>query len=950
MKQIFFSILLIICITITAGAQQVIIKGQVQSSVDSTPAVGAIVTLIKQKDSTQVAKVVTDTEGKFLLNANAIDSFIVSISSINYVPYSSFIYTTAIAKTMAPILLQPQGKDLNTVVVQSKAPAVILKGDTSQYAASQYKVNPDATIEDLIKKMPGVQVAKDGTVTAQGEQVKKVTIDGKDFFGDDATAALKNLPADVVDKIQVFDRLSDQARLSGVDDGNSVKAINVVTKAGIKNGQLGRAYAGVGTNGRYNLGGNSTIFKNNSKLSVVAGFNNVNQQNFAGQDLLGITGNNTNRGGQGGGGRPGGGGGNEFTIGQVNGISKTDAFGINYSNEFTKKINVSGSYFYNKNQNNNEASTKAELFLRADTNLFSRQNSASITNSTNHRLNMRLEFTIDTSNSIFIIPNISLQKSNSNARSTFNSYFGEAGTSNFYDTLNNNRNANTSERNGYNIRNSILYRHSFRKKGRSISVGVNHTLTKNNSETISDGHLQYFTNGVLTKDSLQNQFFDNLTNGYVLANTLSFVEPLTKKAQLQFDYNPTIQQNNADQKTFRPIAGKYTKLDTLLSNNFDNTVVTQNAGITYRFVPEKEALFQIGINIQTSNLQSDRIFPITSSVNQQFANVLPNFILRKKFSKKDNIRVFYRASVGFPNITQLQDVVNLSSATRVSMGNPLLKQSYTHFLGSRYSYTNTKNNHNYFAGIFLQTTANFINNATFLPRVDTTIQQGIKVKGGVQLIKPLNFDGYRNVRAIFNYNMPLKFIKSIISYNASVAYVRTPGLSNSKNIITQNFVYIAGVSLSSNVSEYVDYTISYNSNINQTKSTSNTNNNAFNQAIGLQANLLSKKGWFVQNDISYVANKGLSAGFNQQFCLWNAGIGKRFFPKNVAEIKLSVYDLLKQNQSINRTVDENRITDTQNLVLQQYFMLTFTYSLKNFGNPPKKNNNATNQNRENRGF
>src|SRR5205814_4507080 len=174
-------------------------------------------------------------------------------------------------------------KQLGEVTVITKTPPTQQKGDTIQYNASQYKVNPDANAEDLIKKVPGITVDKDGTVTAQGEQVKKITIDGRDFFGDDATAALRNLPSEVVDKIQVFDRLSDQAAFTGFDDGNSQKSINIITKSGIKNGQFGRIYAGYGTDDRYSAGGNTSFFKGDRRISLVGNFNNINQQNFASQ-------------------------------------------------------------------------------------------------------------------------------------------------------------------------------------------------------------------------------------------------------------------------------------------------------------------------------------------------------------------------------------------------------------------------------------------------------------------------------------------------------------------------------------------------------------------------------------------------------------------------------------------------------------------------------------------
>jgi hypothetical protein len=280
-------------------------------------------------------------------------------------------------------------------------------------------------------------------------------------------------------------------------------------------------------------------------------------------------------------------------------------------------------------------------------------------------------------------------------------------------------------------------------------------------------------------------------------------------------------------------------------------------------------------------------------------------------------------------------VVNLSSVLRASTGNAALQQSYTHFLGSRFSYTNSKTNKSFFAGIFLQTAVDYITNTSFIPNADSTIQENITLQKGSVLTKPLNLDGYRNARLFANYSLPLKLIKSALNLNGNFNFTRLPGLINNRPIITDNFIYSTGLSVNSNISEYIDYSLSYNANFNQTKSTSTGNKNFVNQAWGLQLNLLNKKGWFVQNDISYQINSGLSAGLNQRFGLWNAGIGKKFLPKNAGELKLSVFDLLKQNQSVTRVVDENKIQDAQNLVLQQYFMLTFTYSLKNFGNPKK---------------
>jgi hypothetical protein len=305
---------------------------------------------------------------------------------------------------------------------------------------------------------------------------------------------------------------------------------------------------------------------------------------------------------------------------------------------------------------------------------------------------------------------------------------------------------------------------------------------------------------------------------------------------------------------------------------------------------------------------------------------------RKKLSNYSNIRVFYRASTNFPSVTQLQDVVNLSNPLRVSSGNPDLEQSYTHFLSGRYTYTNSKTSRSFFANIFLQTASDYISNATYIAKADSTIQQGIVLKEGSQLTKPVNLDGYKSLRTFFTYSMPVKALKLVVNLNAGFGYSKLPGLVNYVPTTTDNYTYNAGVVLASNISEYVDFNISYNANFNdaKTKSSTVTTNNYVNQSTGIQLNLLNKKGWFIQNDVSGQFYSGVAGG-NQSYWLWNAAIGKKFLKNQAGELKLSVFDLLKQNQSIVRTVTNTYIEDAQNQVLQQYFLLTFTYNLKNFG-------------------
>ena len=269
----------------------------------------------------------------------------------------------------------------------------------------------------------------------------------------------------------------------------------------------------------------------------------------------------------------------------------------------------------------------------------------------------------------------------------------------------------------------------------------------------------------------------------------------------------------------------------------------------------------------------------------------------------------------------------------LSTGNPTLKQQTSHFLSGRYTFTNTQKGRSLFANVFLQASQDYITNATFRASQDSVIQQGVVLKQGSQLIKPVNLDGYKSLRSFLTYSMPVKFIKSNINLNGGFTYSKLPGQVNYVNSMTDNYTYSAGIGLASNINEYIDFNLSYSGNFSTATNDieQEANTKYYNQSAGAQVNLLTKTGWFLQNDVSHQSYHGLSEGYNQNFWLWNAAIGKKFLKSRAAELKLSVFDLLKQNQSISREVTANYIQDVQNKVLQQYFMLTFTYSLKNFG-------------------
>ncbi len=951
--------LILLSLILTAGfanSQDIVLKGKLNDKGDNTAIAGATITLTSQRDSTKKKQTVTDKNGNFSFSNLNSSGYTLFIDASGYEKIQQRINLQASNNTPIPFSVAKAATQLNEVVVTAKTPPVRQKVDTTEFSASQYKVNPDATAEDLVKKLPGIVVDKNGNVTTMGEQIKKVTVDGRDFFGDDATAALKNLPADVIDKIQVFDKLSDQAAFTGFDDGNSTKAINIVTKSGMRNGQFGRIYAGYGTDNRYTAGGNVSFFKNNRRLSLVGLFNNINQQNFASEDLLGVTssggGRQGGRGGnRGGGGNFGGGnfggGGNNFLVGQSNGISATNSFGINYSDLWGKKLTVSGSYFFNNSNTNNDQSSNTQYFIKGSNDQFYDETDLSHSKNYNHRVNLRMEYKIDDKNSLIFTPSVSFQKNMSSNIVDGTKYNTPT---DLISTINSNANNSTT---GYNTNNNLLFRHAFAKKGRTISFNLNAAFNHKDGSNYLNSETRLYTAGVVTFDSTTNQFTDQLVNGHTYSASVAYTEPIGKKGQLQINYSPSVTKNKSDQEVFQyeNASQKYSRFDTAYSNKFDNTTSSQSVNASYR-VGDRDNMFSVGLSYKYLELNSDQEFPQMVSVNKHFNNVLPNLMWRKKISPKSTINIMYRASTNAPSISQLQNVINNSNTIQLSTGNPDLKQQVSNTLSTRYTFTNTQKGQTLFANLFLQQASNYIATATYTATADSNLNNTVVLYKGSQLTKPTNLNGYLSLRSFLTWAMPVKAIKSNLNLNAGYTYSKTPGLNNNISGFSNNSTYTAGLGVTSNISQYVDFNVSYNASITNTKNTidASKNTNYTTQTASASLNLLDKKGWFVQNDAVMTAYNGLGAGFNQTYVLWNAGIGKKFLKNQAGELKLSVFDILKQNQSITRTVDPTYIEDVRNQVLKQYFMLTFTYKLKNFGTAKASTGNNFGGNRPQGGF
>jgi len=923
-------------------AQQVEVKGRVVDQGDKSPLIGANILLINAADSTLRFGVVADTAGAFTIKSVPTATYRLFISFVGYTAYDQRINLRRASPDLGIISLKPDAQLLKDVVVKGVAERVAQKGDTTVYNASAFKTNRDATAQDLIEKMPNITI-ENGQVKAQGENVQKVTVDGREFFGDDATLALKNLPAEVVDKIQVFDRLSDQSQFTGFDDGQTVKTINVVTRSDRNNGQFGKIYAGYGTNDRYMVGGSTNYFKKDTRISVIGMSNNVNQQNFASEDLLGVLGGSGgggpgggNRGGgggnRGGGGNNGGGGnfggGNSagnFLSGQQGGINKTNAIGLNYSDNWGKKWKVSGSYFFNDASNNNQSQLARTFFSTEGPGQLYNEDFFSSNNNKNHRLNARLEYTINSKNSLIITPRISFQ-----GNTAYSSLLG--GNSINALRLSQTQTEKESKNNGFNFGNSILWRHRFGKIGRTLTVGLTTSANDRSGESLLNSVVNYYTRK--TADSLQitDQRTDSKSDGYTISSNISLTENIGRGGQLQLNYTPSFTKNYSDRKTYNynQSTSEYSTPDLRLSNEFDNTYITNRIGGSYR-MRIKKTMVTAEVNYQNAQLSGKQNYPLEFSINRSFNNILPSAMVNYRGADGKSFRFNYRTGTNAPSISQLQNVVDNSNPLFLRTGNPDLKQEYNHNTSLRYGVTNPKTARSFFINLNGSFTQNNISTATFIAARDTVVG-GFPLNRGSQFSQPVNVNGNWNVRSFITYGLPVTSLKSNLNFNIGTGYTRTIGLINNIQNTSNTHSINGGLVLSSNISEQLDFTVSVNGNYNTVSNSlqPSLDGTYYYQNSNFKLNWLTKAGFFVNTNLNHTFYTGLGQDFNLNFTLWNAAIGYKFLKKQAGELKLSTFDVLGQNNSISRTVTETYIEDLQTRVLQRYYMLTFTYTLRNF--------------------
>jgi Outer membrane protein beta-barrel family/CarboxypepD_reg-like domain len=919
-------------------AQSFNVTGTVTDDKDKSTLINVTVVLTNKSDTTIKSGSVTDADGNFLIAGVNPGNYVLHIEYIGYKSVNKAVAVNDKDVPLGTISMQSKANELKGVTVEGKQVRGEQLGDTSQFHADAFKTHPDATAEDLVTKMPGVTSDNSG-VKFNGENVQQVYVDGKPFFGTDPTLALKNMPSEIVDKIQIFDKLSDQSTFTGFDDGNGQKTMNIVTRKGKSEGTFGKIYAGYGTDDRYIVAGNLNIFDGNQRISILGMSNNINQQNFSSEDLLGVSGGSSgrNRGGNSGGrgnfGGGGGGGANNFLVGQQGGITNTNSAGINYSDNWGKKIKVSGSYFFNNSNNTTGTDLTRNYFTSNDTSNIYQEKDNSITNNYNHRFNLRFEYTIDSFNSIIFTPGISFQKNNSNSSTDARDSAVTKLSSNISSTTANSSTANNS---GYSSNNNLLIQHKFKKQRRTISLNISASLNdKTGDGTYKSLNEYYETIGAAPRNQNYDQSYTLKTNGYTVAPNVTYTEPIGKKGQLMFTYNPNYSCSYSDKSTYDFVDSTqgYTYLNDTFSNKYKTTYFTQKGGLSYR-IGDRKMNFSVGANVQYAALSGERFYPNKYTINESFTDVLPTASYSYRFSDGRNLRINYRTNTVAPSVTQLQDLVDISNPLLLKTGNPDLKQDYEHTLFIRYGLTQKKSAKMFFLNVYANYINNYIGNATYTTSVfrDTITHAPVLVPRGSQLTVPQNLNGYLNTRTFLTYGLPVKFIKCNLNLSGGFNYTRTPGMVDNVTGFSNNYIPSGGIVLSSNISEKLDFTLAYYGNYNIVNNTlqSQASNNYYNHVASFKINYLFLKHFVFNTSITENYYTAFSSTANQDFYLWNAYLGYKFLKNNALEARITAYDILNQNKSVSRTVTETYIENNVTQVLKQYFLFQLTYTIRNF--------------------
>ncbi|RXK57501.1 TonB-dependent receptor [Lacibacter luteus] len=920
MKKLLL-IILIATVSVPALAQTSGISGKVTDSTGAKGLEKATVKLVEKDLPKDTLRTITNAKGEFSFTKIPASAYSIIISYSGYKPMVKEFFKPSAGVSnidLGELVLTNTYLDLAEIVIE--APAVTMKEDTVEYRAGAFQTKPNATTEELLKKLPGVQVDRQGNITAHGKQVTRVKVNGKDFFSGDPKTATQEIPADMIDKVQVVDDYGDQSNASGVRDGEPEKIINLQLKKDKNKGYFGRAMIGYGTDDRYVAAGALNRFNNSQQLSLIVNSNNNNTSTFRA---------NEGSGGGGGGMQFGGGGGGGNNSNNQNGITNLNSVGLNYRTDFGKRNSFYGSYTYT------HRNTLTESFTSRDQPLFSLLTNtykATTNKGGTHRAFANLEYWIDSFNYIKVNPSFSYADGNNLSFDSSHYYNGKLQT-----RADSNQTSVLSKRPDFST--SLLYNHRFKKRGRNFSFNGQLTLSGSESDQLKENYTNFYdANGAFLRDSLQfrNTIQDNRNSGFNARFT--YTEPLTANRflDLNYNFNRNFSGNNKQVYTKDPLTGNDYAFVSYLSNNYETDFNYNRISAAVRTVMKKYN-YTIGVMVQPVILNGYSITKDSAYKPITNFNWFPVARFQYSFSRSKTLNFNYNGSARQPSFDQLQPVLEESSQLNKSTGNPFLKPSTSHV------FNGTFNNFNFGSGkIFMVNGSfNFINNQ--IVNKVTNFKDGSGRFTGATFTQPVNIKGYYNSNLFVNYGRPFQNRKYVIGLRSMLNYNNNVSVSNqvtktaTDSIVgadirntAHNWIWSPGVDFDYNLS-WLELRTGASYNLNYTDYSANNNLNRLHTiTLSNDGRIDFGAGFILRWDFDYFIYEGLTSSNQENIALLNASVEKEIFKKKNGIIKLAGFDIFKQNTNISRSVTEQYVTDTRTNRLTQYFMLSFTYRFNKF--------------------
>ncbi len=860
---------------------------------------------VKLKSATDSVTAVTNATGKFRFPAVTSTSFLITTTTIGYESFSqqyAIGSSTGTAFIIDPIKLKVQINQLNEVVVVSVTP-VIIKEDTVEYKASAYKVREGAPVEDVIKKLPGVTVDKDGNVTAQGKEVKRLRVNGKDYFGGDIITATQNLPADIIDNIQIIDDYGDRANVTGIKEGESEKILNINIQKGKNKGNFGNGNLAAGTEERYAARISANNFKEDRQLSLVASLNNTNANSF-----------NFNAGGRGGGARGANFGGGDRG-GGGDGTTYMQSIGLNYRDTWGKKITSFGSYSFS-GRTNNTFGTSFQQDFNPLNNVTTNRINNSRTKSENHRLTWNLEYKMDTANYLKITPYFSYAKSS--AQSDGISQINKAK----YFTSNKSNSQGNSTSPSYGT--DVLFNHKFSKKGRNFSLSGTYDHSTREQDRISQNN--YFnvdSTGALpfSNELNQYQFIGNNNVNSTTNIRASYAEPISRytAVEVSYNWNNSITKSTRSVDDFDALTGTKTR-NNKQSNDYDYHFITNRYGLNLHTFKTKYN-YSVGVIAQPSNLVGNDLGRKITTTVKNF-NIAPNARFVYNFARSHSLTATYGGSSRAPGFAQLQPVSDSSNIKNIVTGNPNLKAEFTNRFSLQYNKVGILKGTSLFTNISFDQTQNKIVSS----RVNDPLGTG-------RTTSYLNTNGFYGFNANASYSKPFFNKKFTASVNANGSYDNNISFTDNQKNTGYNWTLRPGARLRLDLQDIieVDLNSTYSINKTVTRYTTFTNKTEVRSLnIGLNGKNYFLKNWTLGYDLNKTYNTGYLSSKNINPTLLNMYVERRFLKGNAGLLRLQGFDLFNQNTGISREVNGTTVTDYQNNRLGKYFMLSFNLRLQKF--------------------